>query len=56
MGYSKVRRRNAFVGVWFLPAEKASLEHAAQELGVTVGALVRASLHTTHAVEIEDAL
>lgn len=54
MGSSKVRRRSAFVGIWFLPAEKESLEGAAQVLGVSVGALVRASVQATHGVEIDE--
>jgi hypothetical protein len=53
MAYSKVRRRTAFVGVWFLPAEKAALEQAAQTLGMTLGALIRTSLQATQGVEIE---
>jgi hypothetical protein len=53
MGSSGVRRRTAFVGIWFLPAEKAALEQAAQTSGVTLGALVRASLQTTQGVDIE---
>jgi hypothetical protein len=53
MGSSGVRRRTAFVGIWFLPAEKAALEDTAQALGMSLGALVRSSLQTTHDVEIE---
>lgn len=56
MGSSSVRRRTEFVGVWFLPAEKAALEDAAQTLGMSVGALVRSSLHATHAIYIEGPL
>lgn len=56
MGSSGVRRRTEFVGVWFLPAEKAALEDAAQTLGMSVGALVRSSLHATHAIDIEGPL
>jgi hypothetical protein len=53
MGSSRVRRRTAFVGIWFLPAEKAALEQVAHELGTSVGGLVRASLQATHDVEID---
>jgi hypothetical protein len=56
MDSSGVRRRTELVCVWFLPAEKAELEHAAQKLGMSVGALVWSILHATHAVYIDAAV
>ncbi len=55
MGSSGVPRRTELVCVWFLPAEKAELEHAAKKLGMSVGALVWSVLHATHAVYGEGA-
>jgi hypothetical protein len=55
MSSSGVGRRTELVCVWFLPAEKAELEHAAQKLGMSVGALVWSVLHATHAVYNEGA-
>jgi hypothetical protein len=56
MDSSDVHRRTELVCVWFLPAEKAELEHAAQKLGMSVGGLVWSILHATHAVYSEGAL
>ena len=53
MGSSGVHHRTELVCVWFLPAEKAELEQAAQKLGMSVGALVWSVLHATHAIYID---
>ena len=53
MDSSGVHRRTELVCVWFSPAEKAELEEAAQNLGMSVGALVWSVLHATHAIYID---